>query len=68
MEEIRKMVVFAILMENNNGIVGKAPSYIDEKLGMCQKLEKPWRLLDSSNLLKYREWQKQWGFEDDSLE
>ncbi len=59
--EIRQAVVFAILMENNNGILGKAPSYITEKLDSASMMESPEQLLDSSNLAKFKRWTKIWG-------
>jgi len=32
MSEIDGLVAFSILMENNDGILGKSPDYIQEKL------------------------------------
>jgi len=58
-EELTKALVFAILMENGNGILDKSPSYIMEKWemvkdGMCEGL------LDFINAGKLREWKEKW--------
>lgn len=57
---IRQALVFAILMENNDGVLGKAPSYMEEKLNSAGSLDEPECLLDSQNLAKFNEWQKRW--------
>lgn len=67
MELLNRLVVFAIFMENGEGIIGKAPDYIMEK----------WRLanadlsdecilggLDSMNQAKYNVWKERWGWSD----
>lgn len=64
MEEATKLklyqaVVFAILMENNRGIVEKSPSYIMEKLDSCLDPH-PEGLLDINNLAKFNQWKRQW--------
>jgi len=62
--ELKQAVVFAILMENNEGIVGKHPNYILEKLRRCEECyreEELLALLDSKNEAKYREWKARWG-------
>lgn len=58
---IRQALVFAILMENNDGVIDKAPSYMSEKLGHCGALQKPEVMLDDNNLAKFKEWQERWG-------
>lgn len=60
---LRQAIVFAILMENNDGIIGKAPSYIEEKKGMIETLKYPERMLDANNLGKFKGWQKTWKLE-----
>ena len=57
---IHQAVVFAILMENGDGIVGKAPSYVLEKLKACSTTLEPEALLDESNLAKFKWWVKIW--------
>lgn len=57
---LQQAVVFAILMENNNGIVGKSPDYILEKLDECSFSDRPEVLLDEKNFTKYEEWKRIW--------
>jgi len=61
-EDLKRLVVFCILMETHQGIVGKAPTYIIEKWNAVnitapEHLE---ALLDKNNKEKYREWLKTW--------
>ena len=58
---LRQAIVFAILMENNDGIIGKHQSYIEEKKNVVEKMEYPENLLDSGNLAKFKNWQERWG-------
>lgn len=60
MSDVEKAVVFAILMENNEGILGKAPNYVLEKWEAVQRLEHPENLLDALNGAKLIEWRKRW--------
>jgi len=57
---IEGLVVFAILMENGDGIVDKSPEYIMEKYQMSLILEDPKKLLDPGNLRKFEAWLKKW--------
>lgn len=57
---IKRMVAFAILMENDNGILGKSPGYIEEKFWACMECADPERLLDQNNKEKYRRWMRRW--------
>ncbi len=57
---LEQAVVFAILMENDNGILDKSVNYILEKLESCMILEDPSILLDSNNLVKYKAWLDKW--------
>lgn len=52
-------VVFAILMENNGGIIYKCPEYVLEKL-IAVRREDPEALLDMFNLAKFRQWCEKW--------
>jgi len=58
---IRQAVVFAILMQNQEGILGKAPTYLFEKLKACEKMMIPECLLDSDNLAIFVEYNDKWG-------
>ena len=61
--EIERLVIFAILMENGEGILSKAPDYIMEKWGQTQmklSFEYIFALLDGENQAKFRAWQKEW--------
>jgi hypothetical protein len=63
--DVRKLVVFAILMENNDGILGKHPFYVLEKWEAINKasIESLLGLLDYENQLKYNEWKRKWNIE-----
>lgn len=61
---LKRIVGFCILMENNQGIVGKAPDYIDEKMTSmhnCQSEYSIRGLLDLANQAKYDQWVERWG-------
>jgi len=63
---LRQAVIFSILMENSNGIIGKSPSYIREKLAIIESMEdeeKLISLLDEKNKKKYIAWKVRWGGE-----
>ena len=60
MNKIDGLVVFAILMENNNGILGKVPDYVLEKYEICTHLSHPERFLDSGNLQIFEEYMNTW--------
>lgn len=59
---IKQLVAFAILMENNGGIVDKAPIYIEEKIEMCSNCPDDllYTLLDSNNQSKFEIWCNRW--------
>ena len=63
MLSIKQAVVFCILMENGNGIVDKAPSYILEKLKFCESPSNEAFLnsvLDSKNESKLKIYEERW--------
>ena len=57
---LRQAIVFSILMENGEGILDKAPSYVEEKLKSAEALTNPEVMLDLFNLAKLDEWQEKW--------
>ena len=65
MSEIDGLVAFSILMENNDGILGKSPSYIKEKYDFCTKIENPKSMLDNTNTAKFNKYMELWFREDD---
>jgi len=60
MKEIERLVVFAILMETDDGIVGKSPAYIRKKFQQAMNLPNPEQLLDWINIEKFKEWCENW--------
>jgi hypothetical protein len=61
--ELEQLIAFCILMENGQGIVGKAPSYIFEKYEACSRTTKrEWLrgMLDLHNQAKFDEYIKTW--------
>jgi len=59
------LVTFCILMENNRGILGKAPSYLYEKYEMSMKMQNPSQLLDTINKAKFDRYMKIWFREEE---
>jgi len=59
---LRQALVFAILMENNDGVLGKSPSYMEEKSKAVERLDEPEVLLDDRNKEKFNEWGRRWGY------
>jgi hypothetical protein len=68
--KLTRLVVFAILMENGEGISGKAPRYITEKwdaVNLCDSIDSLLGLLDQWNHHKYVNWLATWGKQLDGL-
>jgi len=59
--EINQAIVFAILMQNGEGIKSKAPEYIKEKLEVCEHDPQPSRMLDAANKQIFDEWVAFWS-------
>jgi len=60
---VEQLVVFAILMENGQGIVSKSPDYILEKFRTCQAItdiELLKGILDFGNRPKLKRWLETW--------
>lgn len=58
--DIRRAVVFAILMNNHEGILGKAPSYVEEKWRAVHEHSEPEALLDHVNMDLFIDWEIKW--------
>jgi len=63
MVDIKRLVVFAILMENGEGIIDKSWDYIAEKYELALSVSYPEQLLDPSNRSKLEKRLKTWGTE-----
>ena len=59
-QQIERLAIFSILMENNDGIVGKSPDYILEKFDSAISVLNPAGLLDEKNEEKLKEWRRIW--------
>lgn len=57
---IDQLICFAILMEKGEGILGKAPTYVEEKYYACLSTPEPQALLDADNLRKFAEYKRRW--------
>jgi len=59
---LKGAVIFAILMEGDGGILNKSPSYIKEKLRICQTMNTNdlESILDVSNQMKLHKWEQIW--------
>jgi len=60
MSDMDGLVAFCILMENNDGILGKAPSYIQEKYEFCMRTSDPTQILDYKNKAKFDKYMELW--------
>ena len=60
MMNLRQLVVFSILMENNDGILGKNRNYIFEKFELCRGFNIPERILDNKNMAKFNAYAERW--------
>ncbi len=58
--ELRRALVFAILMQNGDGIMGKSPGYVEEKWQTVRSYDRPCQLLDSTNKAIFDEWIAKW--------
>ena len=66
--ELEQLVAFCVLMENGQGIVGKAPSYIFEKFKSCsarQSREMLMGLLDCNNQAKFKKYLETWRVDEE---
>lgn len=60
---INQMVAFAILLENNEGIINKSPKYIKEKFAGCMEMTNPKHLrtiMDRENRAQFDAWREKW--------
>ncbi|RKY25310.1 MAG: hypothetical protein DRP62_01495 [Planctomycetota bacterium] len=57
---IKRLVAFCILMQNNGGILNKAPSYLLEKYEAVMNNKYPEAYLDVNNLAIFKEYLKKW--------
>ena len=63
-KQLINIVAFCALMENNEGIIGKSPSYIAEKFRrycLSDSAEEQWGL-DSIRRKIVSDWQERWPF------
>ena len=61
--EIKNLIAFCILMENDKGILNKSQEYVMEKFErlIIQEMENPEAILDPLNKRKLEEWIAKWG-------
>jgi hypothetical protein len=58
--ELEKAVVFALLMQSNEGILSKSPEYVLEKWRTVHALDDPTQVLDRMNRSLLEKWKSQW--------
>jgi len=64
MVDVKRLVVFAILMETGDGIRYKSVDYVCEKYEAALSEPYPERLLDPNNREKLERWKRTWLRED----
>ena len=60
---LKQLVTFSILMEENGGIVKKAPEYVSGKYDAIMSCKSDYELvslLDSGHNKKYKKWLDKW--------
>jgi len=65
--DIKKLVVFAILMEGSGGILSKSEDYVQEKFELANSCSEDWQLeqlLDQQNMAKFKKWLSIWTLSD----
>jgi len=62
-QEFEHVIAFCVLMENGQGLIDKAPSYVMEKFNRCEVVD-----LDTENTDKYLEYMKLWRVANYSFE
>lgn len=60
-KQLEALVIFAIFMQNGEGILSKAPRYIEEKYNYCLNGGKGLDMTNQHILKKYKE---KWGFDE----
>lgn len=60
-EQVKRLVIFAILMENNKGILTKSTEYVMEKFLTVMAAPYPEEMLDWDNKRKFKEWCRRWS-------
>ena len=65
---LQQLVAFAILMEKDEGILGKYPKYISEMFELVTDLEDPRILLDPQSWAKYERYLATWIRKVDTIE
>ena len=59
--ELKRAVVFAILMQGGEGLMFKSPKYILEKWEVIKQHDEPEALLDPINRGKFLAWSMKWS-------
>lgn len=58
--KLKQVVAFCILMQNNGGILDKAPIYLEEKFNALMKTDIPEVYLDPINLKIFQTYFEKW--------
>lgn len=61
-EGMLRLVAFITMMQHGEGLVVKAPSYIEEKFLMCMQTNEKYlkHAMDDENKQRFRDWKKRW--------
>lgn len=60
-DQVKRLVIFSILMQNNKGIVTKSSEYVMEKFLTAMVAPYPEEMLDPSNKVTFKQWCRRWG-------
>lgn len=59
-DQVKRLVIFAILMENGVGIATKSQEYVMEKFLTAMMAPYPEEMLDPGNKHKLKRWCRRW--------
>jgi hypothetical protein len=64
-DKVRRLAAFAVFMQKNDGISGKAPSYLLEKYDLCMTEKNPENYMDADNRVLFDKYIKDWRVKDE---
>jgi len=60
LEKIRRLAIFAVMMQHEEGLISKAPDYVEEKFHTAMNVAYPENGLDQESSRLYIDYMKKW--------